>query len=887
MKTGDFKPALLPLGCMAAITAAALALPNVPEPRLAMFGPIMYAMAVFGDIATAVVLLSTWRISLVRRSTLVLALSFAVSGILMLLAMLTLKLMPSTVVVLRSLPQAGMWLFLSWHIAGGIGALVYLVLRRNDSAAAPPRRFLIGSVAIAGAALVAAAVFALEFSEYGPVLATHTSFAGLITTGIGPLTVAFLVLTSILVFGVRNPSRIARALALSLLALALDLAILFDGGSLYTPAFYAGRVMLLLGASFVLVAAVRTLVNARTRLNETEWKLLRAEGESANRAGRIRALWEITSNTTASQEERFNVVLQAATAAMRPGKPMFGCLTHLDGETIVIDATSWMAFDSVLEFTDRIYPGATLDLAHTLQSVINATQRTSTWDDLSVLTDGTEMVCNELGWRSLIGTPFAIGRRTHILTFTSPETMLDDPFAEDDIAYVEVVASFFASRFSQQQHFERIQFQIEHDALTGLENRVQFRKAVREEIAGGNPFTVAFVDLDGFRHVNEQHGHQIADEVLVEVAAALSSVAANHLVARMSADEFGVLLRGVSNAETARVALEEYAARFHAPFHTGDRLGTRVLRVGASIGAARFPENGKTAEDLMLRADAALCVAKNRGGSSIGIFDAAMEARLDESHIRVIELADAIAGDQLALVYQPTFDLATGKVAGAEALARWDHPERGRLMPAEFIALAERNELITPLSRWVVTRLLRDLAAAPDLPPGFRVYFNLSVETLNNIPFIAEFKELLDAAPGLVSHIGVEITETAAMDDVESSVSTLDLFRRWGLFVSIDDFGTGYSSLSYLKKLAVDVVKIDRSFITGLPEDVRDDAIADTLLQIIDRFGFTTLAEGIETEAQAIWLLAHGCRIGQGYHLARPGTFAQLLQRVDTPQAAA
>ena len=879
MKIGSVRAALVPLGCLAAIAIAAFALPNTPAPRLAILGPIEYAVAVLADLGTVLVLMSTWRISIARHSTYVLALSYAVTGILMLLAMLTLPLMPAQLPVLPSLPDAGMWLYLGWHITPGVGALVYLALRTNDSAAAPSRRFMTISLVVAVAIVCGIAVLALGFSDRFPVVSGRTPFAGLLNTGIVPLIVFFLIVASMLAFGMREPTRVVRAIPLTLFALALEMLVLFLGGHPYSLAFYVGRVMLVAEASFVLVAAVRTLVNARTQLNRTEWELSRVEGESAKRAGRIRALWQITSSPARSQQEQFDTVLETATAAIRPGKPMFGCLTHVDGETIVVDSTSWAAYDSALEFTDRVFPGVTAELAETMQSVVNETQKTQAWDDLSAVTGDIGRVCGRLGWRSFIGTPFAIGRRMHVLTFTSPETMLDEPFAEDDIAYVEVVASFFASRASQQEHFEQIQFQIEHDALTGLANRVQFRKAIRSDIATGNPFAVAFVNLDGFRHVNEQQGHQVADEVLVEVAAGLRSVAAGDFVARMSGDEFGILLRDVATSESAHAALDRYSARFLSPFHTGDRLGTKMLRIGASFGAARFPDDGKSAEELMLRADAALAAAKTRGGSSTNFFDAQMEAQMEASHVRVVELADAIANDQLALLYQPTFDLSTGKIAGAEALVRWDHPERGRLLPAEFIAIAERNELITPLTRWVLARLISDVAKGPKLPKDFRVYFNVGAQTLNDVPFISKLKATLDGAPDLGEHLGVELTETAAMYDV-GSVDTLALLRRWGLFVAIDDFGTGYSSLSYLKKLAVDVIKIDRSFVAGLTEDARDGAITSMLLQIIDRCGFTTLAEGIETEAQAQWLLAHGCRIGQGYHLAAPGTFAQLLDHL-------
>jgi len=379
--------------------------------------------------------------------------------------------------------------------------------------------------------------------------------------------------------------------------------------------------------------------------------------------------------------------------------------------------------------------------------------------------------------------------------------------------------------------------------------------------------------------LNERHGHQFGDDILVEVAAGLEAVERANLVARMSGDEFAVLLRGVESVDSVNTALKPYVELLSRPFHTGDRDGTRMMRISASIGAARFPDDGDSMEELMRRAGAALEVAKGRGGGGIAIFDASMQPILEESYLRSVELSDAIVQDQLVLLYQPTFDLATRKIVGAEALVRWDHPERGRLLPDTFIPLAERTGLIEPLSRWVLDRVVRDLATAV-LPREFRVYFNLAAQMLDNVRFISDLRDTLELNPDLVRYLGIEITESAAMENIERSMHTIDLFRSSGLQVAIDDFGTGYSSLSYLKRLTVDLIKIDRSFVAALPSDERDAALTEMLLRITQRFGFITLAEGIENEAQAAWLLSHGCRLGQGFLLAPPDSFVTLLSRV-------
>jgi EAL domain-containing protein (putative c-di-GMP-specific phosphodiesterase class I) len=282
----------------------------------------------------------------------------------------------------------------------------------------------------------------------------------------------------------------------------------------------------------------------------------------------------------------------------------------------------------------------------------------------------------------------------------------------------------------------------------------------------------------------------------------------------------------------------------------------------------------------MRRADVALDVAKKRGKATTVVFDFAMESIAEEARTRVEELTEAIASGQLALVYQPTFDLATRAIVGAEALVRWDHPVRGRLLPAEFIDLAERTGLIAPLSRWVCDRVVRDLSSIGELPATFRVYFNVAAQQLEDAPFISHVKELLQSNPRLAEHLGIEVTESVVMENVERSMTTLNLFRRWGLTVAIDDFGTGYSSLSYLKRLTVDIIKIDRSFVMGLPDDERDCAITEMLLRMTARFEYAALAEGIETAGQLAWLLEHGCRYGQGYLIARPEPFEHLLDKL-------
>ncbi len=861
---------------VAAITGIGLVFRAVPLPRLAILGPIALFAAVLGNAATSAVLFETWRDMPKRRAAFALGLSFAVCGLLALLSLLAIPSSADGASVLPVSKQSGSWLYLFWHAAAAIGAIGYIVLLRD--ARRPGRAYLITATAIAVAATVACLLLAFAFVDYLPKQIVDN--AGMAPSGAGPLVATLLVLTTLLAFGIRRPTRIERVLAISLLALTLDILLVAVGGHRYTVAFYASRTLEMLGSIFVFATAIQAIVASRSTLSNVEATLSQVAIQAAQRADRIRALGQMASDFTSSKSVRFHRMLQIAASAIRPGRFMFAGLSQLDGETVVVVATAWAsshAEDAAL--SDVVHPGSEFPFERSILSLIPPDAGARAWNDLSTLEE--RLVSHEVGFRSFIGAPVRLGGRTYFVTFASPELMTDEPYAEEDIAYVEVVASLLAGHANQQTQFEQIQFDIEHDALTGLKNRSQFQTSVRKEIAAERPFVLAIANLDGFRYLNEREGHEIGDDVLVAVAAALKAVAPGNAIARLSGDEFGILIRDAYAEGSASVALDRYASIFIDPFQVGARSGARVLTVGASIGAACSPGDGASLEVLVRRAAVALDIAKNQGGTRTTIFDSSMDALAQETHLRYVELSDAITHDELALVYQPTFVLASRAVTGAEALVRWDHPERGRLSPVEFVDFAERNGLMGALSRWVLDRVVHDITRdGVTLPAGFRVYFNLGARMLDDVAFISHLKDVLRDSPHVAAHLGIEVTETVAMENVERSMYSIELFRRWGLAVAIDDFGTGHSSLAYLKQLTVDMIKVDRSFVKDLPDDERDAALTEMLLRISDRFGFVTLAEGIETEAQADWLLQHGCRLGQGYLIARPASFDELLKRI-------
>jgi diguanylate cyclase (GGDEF)-like protein len=862
---------------LVAIAIVGIVFRHVSLTRFFILAPTLYFGAVFIDLITTGVLVATSLRSTARRSSFLLATVFAANAALTTVALLVFPIVPNNPPVIIVARGIGTWSYAFLHFIIAAGAFVYAGTRNAFDDRPLSQRFRLISSACAIALVVAAVTAAIVFGG-GAETGLHAS-------GLAPLFGALLGVSALVVFRVRTPDVVDRAFALALVALTLE-SLFIVVGHRYDASYYAGRLLLALSSTFVLVAAVRMLIASQLRLGMAEQRVSLLEGEATRRADRIRALWRIASEATPADDERARHILEIATAALRPDLQLLGCLSHRNGDTLVVDATSsTITGSAAAELAAKVYPGATFPIARSIVTLLETDGTTQAWDDLGFI-QGRDFVTESIGWQCFIGARFTLAREQYFVTFTSPQPTTSEPFAEHDLAFVDVVASFLASHVTQQSQYERIQFQIEHDALTGLENRVQFRRRVREEIATGRAFTVAFADLDGFRHLNEREGHQIGDELLVEVAAEFRSIDHANTIARTSGDEFGIVIRSAGSVEAATAALERYAARFREPFHTGDRDGTRMITVGASFGAARFPADGSTAEQLMLRSDTALGIAKGRGGSAAMLFDQRMESIIVSTQLRVVELGNAITGGELALVYQPTFDLAHRGIVGAEALVRWDHPKRGRLAPAEFIGFAERNGLMGGLSRWVLDRLVRDLTQTTPLPAGFRISFNLAATMLESFPFIARLNEVVRASPELVEHLGIEVTESAAMQNVERSMSTIDLFRSWGLAVAIDDFGTGYSSLSYLKQLNVDLIKIDQSFVAGVADDERDAAVAEMLIRITERFGFTTLAEGIETEAQAAWLLERGCRLGQGYLVGHPDSFGELIQRLSETDAA-
>ena len=408
------------------------------------------------------------------------------------------------------------------------------------------------------------------------------------------------------------------------------------------------------------------------------------------------------------------------------------------------------------------------------------------------------------------------------------------------------------------------------DGLTGLPNRLMFdgmlAQAVQQVDGAHQRLAVLFIDLDGFKPVNESLGHATGDLLLREVAARLKRFARpEDRVAHLGGDEFLMLIRGNPSTEDAAI----FAERLQASIGEPCKMNGREAAVSSSVGIAMYPEHGVISE-LIAHAEAAMRAAKSGGGASHCFFEARMVSGARDQFDLLRDLRRALAEGQLHLLYQPKVHAPSGEITGAEALMRWQHPQRGLVGPAVFIPIAERFGLIGAIGNWLIDEACRQAGQWRDEGLRMRVAINLSAYQLRH----ADLADRIDAAlkrhrinPQLLT---CEITESVAMEDASNAIRMVEKLGAMGVNISIDDFGTGYSSLAYLRKLRAGELKIDRSFVMDLETSADARAVVDAVVKLAQALGLKVVAEGVETEAQHEILRAFGCHELQGFLFARP-----------------
>jgi diguanylate cyclase (GGDEF)-like protein/PAS domain S-box-containing protein len=419
-----------------------------------------------------------------------------------------------------------------------------------------------------------------------------------------------------------------------------------------------------------------------------------------------------------------------------------------------------------------------------------------------------------------------------------------------------------------------------HDALTGLANRTLFIERVTHTLAraGRVPtaHAVLFLDLDNFKKVNDSLGHAAGDDLLRGVAQRLvTSVRASDTVARLGGDEFAILLEDLFQQDHAIITTQRILEALREPV----LVSGKEVFVGASIGIAPLARTVDSADTLLRNADIAMYAAKRQGRGGFVVFSDGMDTATRHRLELEADLYRAISRDELVAMYQPTVEVGSGRIIGAEALVRWQHPTRGLIHPAEFIAIAEETGLIVPIGRWVLQQACRDGRRWQQSNPSYAslsVAVNISARQLQDAQLIHDVASILAECQLDPSTLTLEITESVAMQNTEATIARLGALKALGVRLAIDDFGTGYSSLSYLQRFPIDILKIDRAFVKGIAENEDDAALAHTIVQLARTLRLSTVAEGIETFEQLERLRALGCDHGQGYYFARPMLGEQL-----------
>ncbi|HWI66233.1 MAG TPA: EAL domain-containing protein [Symbiobacteriaceae bacterium] len=417
---------------------------------------------------------------------------------------------------------------------------------------------------------------------------------------------------------------------------------------------------------------------------------------------------------------------------------------------------------------------------------------------------------------------------------------------------------------------ERLAHMAFHDPLTGLANRTLFMDRlevlVRGNVANQPSFAILYLDLDDFKIVNDSLGHRTGDLLLVEAARRLKScVHSTDVVARLGGDEFTVILEGTQDTDDAIVVAHRILRELNAPYDIDGHKMVVTPSVGVVMG-----NQGQDSKELLRYADIAMYKAKQNGKARYEAFTPIMYNNVLQRLQLETDLRRAIEHGEFRVYYQPIVELGSGAIAGVEALVRWFDPERGLISPAQFIPLAEETGLILPIGRWVLDEACRQGRIWQEKYPQLIISVNLSARQFRE-PFLAEeVAEILAATNMQANRLQLEITESILMQESATTQETLRQLKGLGVQLAMDDFGTGYSSLSYLKRFPIDVLKIDRSFVTGLGESPEDTALVKTVITLAKALNLTVTGEGVETEEQKAQLRAMECERGQGYLFAKP-----------------
>jgi diguanylate cyclase (GGDEF)-like protein/PAS domain S-box-containing protein len=441
------------------------------------------------------------------------------------------------------------------------------------------------------------------------------------------------------------------------------------------------------------------------------------------------------------------------------------------------------------------------------------------------------------------------------------------------------IAHDISLRKKDEEEIRRLAF---FDSLTGLPNRRLLLDRLEQALSLSRRTDLSgallLIDLDQFKTLNDTLGHDIGDELLRQVARRLvDCVRESDSVARLGGDEFVLLLEGLSSAaEESAAQTEAVVTKIFTQLHRPFVLGERKYHTTASIGATLFNGHHESVDDLLKQADLALYRAKDAGRNALRFFDPDMQVAVEARAALESDLREGLSQEDFQLYFQPKVD-QDDSVIGVEALIRWNHPERGLVLPGDFIPFAEESGVILPLGRWILAAACEQLAAWSTRPETAHLTLaaNVSARQFRRADFVADVTAALEAAGADPRKLILELTESLLLDDLDDVIGKMTALRAIGVGFALDDFGTGYSSLSYLKRLPLTQLKIDRSFVDGLPEDGDDVAITRTILALAQHMGLEVVAEGVETTCQRDFLIAQNCQAFQGFLFGRPAPVAE------------
>ncbi len=422
----------------------------------------------------------------------------------------------------------------------------------------------------------------------------------------------------------------------------------------------------------------------------------------------------------------------------------------------------------------------------------------------------------------------------------------------------------------------------QHDSLTELPNRILLYDRLTQSITAArrhnSKLATLYLDLDRFKNINDSLGHRVGDQLLKSVALRLCEcVRASDTVSRLGGDEFVIVLSEMTHAEDAAVCAEKLLQALEIPHP----IDSHELHVTASIGISLYPDDGSEVEALLQNADSAMYEAKDRGRNNYQFYRLDLNSTATQRQFMESCLRHALERHELQLHYQPIMSVATGVMAGVEALIRWQHPNLGPLLPAQFISIAEESGLIVPIGQWALREACRQAKAWQAAGrPGCRLAVNISTVELRSKGFAAGVERILAETGFDPRHLELELTETFLMQDAKATAIVLDALKELGIQLALDDFGTGYSSLSYMRRFPIDALKVDRSFVRNITTNADDASVVSAVINMGKSLHMRVVAEGVETREQLLFLEQHGCTEAQGYFFSRPvrgEKFAELM----------